>query len=115
MDQITLVLHYIEIEASQHAWAFTPHNFQMYASVRWLCMNISYFWGFPTTSLICQPTGRVKTHAVQIYGTVFRGILLIIIPSLALAKDLVGKHVSEYDNTITPLHLDGIERAPNSC
>ena len=76
-------------------------------------MNVSSSGLFPTTSLLCQPTGRGKTRAVRIYGTACRGILIIIVPSLALAKDLVGKYVSEYDNTIAPLHLDEIEKAPN--
>ena len=77
-------------------------------------MNVSSLVLFPTTSLICQPTGPSKTHAVQIFGTVCRGILLIIVTSLALAKDLVGKYVSEYNNTIYLIYLDKIERDHNA-
>lgn len=109
-DSLLDELASIATEASRQKWGVAPYPIQSKAASVLLKMDVPSSNIFPTKLLVVLPTGKGKTHISKVWGSVKTGIMIFIVPSLALGSNLATKFLSKFNDTVALLHLDEIER-----
>jgi hypothetical protein len=71
----------------------------------------------PKTTLLVMPTSKGKSAVQHVYGAVFGGVTLALVPLLSLAADQLRKLNARVNHTkanVTAFHLDELKKTPDS-